>query len=65
MIEGEIERGSLLQALSWRTGAFTAVSVDILNLAVTTDKYLEQAGELQSQFVAPTQDEIDRMLLDE
>ena len=65
MIEGEIEQASLLQALSWRTGAFTAVSVDILNPAAMMDKYLEQVGELQSQFVAPNQDEIDRMLLDE
>ena len=65
MIEEEIEQASLLQALSWRTGAFTAVSVDILNPAAMMDKYLEQAGELQSQFVAPNQDEIDRMLLDE
>ncbi len=65
LIEGEIEQASLLQALSWRTGAFTAVSVDILNPAAMMDKYLEKAGELQSQFVAPNQDEIDRMLLDE
>ena len=65
MIEGEIEQATLLQALAWRTGAFTALSVDILNNAATMDKYLEQAGELQGQFVAPNQDEIDRMLLDE
>ena len=65
IIEGEIEQASLLQALSWRTGAFTAVSVDILNPAAMMDKYLEEAGELQTQFVAPNQDEIDRMLLDE
>ena len=64
MIEGEIEQASLLQALSWRT-AFTAVSFDILNPATTMDKYLEEAGELQTQFVAPNQDEIDRMLLEE
>ena len=65
MVEGEIEQASLLQALSWRTGAFTAVSFDILNPAAMMEKYFEKAGELQSQFVAPNQDEIDRMLLDE
>ncbi len=65
IIEGKIEQASLLQALLWRTGAATAVSVDILNPTADMDIYLEQAGELQSQFVAPNQDEIDRMLLDE
>ncbi len=65
IIEGKIEQASLLQALLWRTGAATAVSADILNPAANMDIYLEQAGELQSQFVAPNQDEIDRMLLDE
>ena len=55
MIEGEIEQASLLQALSWRT-----TNADILNPATTMDKYLEEAGELQTQLVAPNQDEIDR-----
>ena len=65
MIEGEIDQASLIQALYQRTGAFTAVSVEILNSAQTLNKYLVRAGELQSQFVAPNEDEIDRMLLDE
>ena len=45
MIEGEIDQASLIQALYQRTGAFTAVSVEILNSAQILNEHLLRAGK--------------------
>ena len=43
-------------------GGFCVATGEVFSIVEATP---EQAGELQGQFVAPNQDEIDRMLLDE
>ncbi len=55
----------LVQQVLWRTGAYQKVSHELIVPTNEISKDEKLRDTLFAEFVAPDQDEIDRMLLDE
>ena len=65
IISGQLSRLHLVQQVLWRTGAYQKVSHELIVPTNEMSKDEKLRDTLFAEFVAPDQDEIDRMLLDE